>query len=80
MVERRKATLRWKGDTTTFQRKHVLLVLILILAVGAQATTIVASRVLRPQGGSSASLTASKPGASGCTFDPNNPGGRCPHP
>ncbi|KAJ1298657.1 hypothetical protein BS78_01G470400 [Paspalum vaginatum] len=63
-----------------FQRKRLLLVLILILALGAQATTIAASRVLRPQGRSSASLAASMPGASGCTFDPNNNGGRCPHP
>ncbi|OEL29587.1 hypothetical protein BAE44_0009397 [Dichanthelium oligosanthes] len=66
-----------------FQRKQALpLVLILILVLGAQATTIAASRVLkeksRPQAGSSASLTSSMPGASGCTFNPNNPGATCP--
>ncbi|KAK8446729.1 hypothetical protein SEVIR_9G533750v4 [Setaria viridis] len=67
-----------------FQRKQALpLILILILVLGAQATPIAASRVPRekpqPQGRNSASLT-SMPGASGCTFDPNNPGGRCPNP
>lgn len=68
-----------------FQRNQVLpLVLIICLALAAQATTIAAFRVLReksqPQRGSSVSLTSSMPGASGCTFDPNNPGGRCPRP
>jgi len=68
-----------------YQRKQALpLILILILVLSAQATTIAAFRVLReksrPQAGGSASLTSSMPGASGCTFDPNNPGGRCPHP
>jgi len=68
-----------------YQRKQALpLILILILVPSAQATTIAAFRVLReksrPQAGGSASLTSSMPGASGCTFDPNNPGGRCPHP
>ncbi|CAL4912724.1 unnamed protein product [Urochloa decumbens] len=67
-----------------FQRKQALpLILILILVLGAQVITIAASRALkensRPQGGSSTSLT-SMPGASGCTFDPNNPGGICPNP
>lgn len=67
-----------------FQRKQVLpLILILILVLGAQATLIAASRVPREksqlQGRHSASLT-SMPGASGCTSDPNNPGGRCPNP
>uniref|UniRef100_J3LKB2 Uncharacterized protein n=1 Tax=Oryza brachyantha TaxID=4533 RepID=J3LKB2_ORYBR len=67
------------------RRQQVLpLALVFLLIFSATINISNASRLLgaraQPRQGSSVFLTSAHPGASGCTNDPNNPGGRCQTP